>query len=212
MKQPLALTLLLTNFLVTGYFCSGQSRTLYGDCTEMINDQGIRVSSCLNKDSRFRSIMAEFDLNVSTEVITAALFNIPAYTEWQYKTIKATVVERVSDDEMIYYVEIASPWPFNNRDIIAHLRKESCKDGNGIRLVYNGKPDYLPEKNGLTRVRSSASEFRIAAIAENKVHITFFSTVDPSGHVPAWMMNLVSCEGPFISFSRLKARLEAEVR
>jgi hypothetical protein len=153
--------------------------------------------------------MAEFDLNVSTEIVVATLFNIPSYTDWQYKTIKSSVVEYVSDLEVIYYVEIASPWPFNNRDIIAHLRKETWKDGSGVRLIYNGKPDYLPEKDGLTRVRSSASEFRIAEIAENKVHVTFFSTVDPSGHVPAWMMNLVSCEGPFISFSRLKTKLES---
>lgn len=154
--------------------------------------------------------MAEFDLNVSIDVVTAALLNIPGYTQWQYKTIKARVLENVSTDELIYYVEIASPWPFNNRDIIAHLRKEIWKDGNGVRLIYHGEPDYLPEKEDLTRVRSSASEFQITSLEEGKVHVTFYSTVDPSGHVPAWMMNRVSCEGPFISFSRLKARLEAE--
>jgi hypothetical protein len=182
----------------------------FDDCKESINNDGILVSACNNPKSNFKSIKAEFEVAVSMEKFKAALFDIPSYMHWQYKTVHPRVLERRSENEVIYYAEIESPWPFNNRDLVARMRCVNDSTNTGIRFIYRGQPDYLPPTDGIMRVPSSASEFHVVSIGPERLHVIFYSTVDPGGQVPAWMINLVGCEGPFISFTRLRARLEGK--
>jgi hypothetical protein len=184
------------------------ARAQYDNCKESINEDGIKVFACNNPKSTFRSVKAEFEVDVSIEKFKQALFDIPSYTQWQYKTVNPRVLERHNENELTYYAEIESPWPFSNRDLIARMRCERDSSDEGIRFIYRGQPDYLPISDGIMRVPSSASEFHVVSIAADRVHVIFYSTIDPGGQVPAWMINLVGCEGPFISFKKLRARLE----
>ena len=52
-----------------------------------------------------------------------------------YSEQEAAILKTISPQELIYYVEILSPWPASNRDIIVHLKIE--QDSLTKKMVFH---------------------------------------------------------------------------
>jgi hypothetical protein len=178
-------------------------------CTLKIEKDSVRAFTCENKDSKFRMVKVLFEADTTAEHTASVLFDIAGYNNWQYKTINAAVLKYISDSELIYYAEFVSPWPFSNRDVV--VRMKVTRDGSNIKISYNGIPDFIPEKDGITRVASSASSVDIISIDQRRIKVEFKSNVDPGGHLPAFLMNQFAVDGPFESFSALRRKLNQKV-
>ena len=101
-----------------------------------------------------------------------------------------------------------APWPVSNRDVIVHLKVEQDPLTKKMTFTANGMPDYIPEKEGITRVPMSKSKWIVVPVSPNKLKVEYSMNIDPSGSVPAWMMNMVSADGPFESFYTLKNKIK----
>jgi hypothetical protein len=174
-------------------------------CTLKNEEDGVRAYTCENKDSKFRMVKLQFDADTTAEHLASVLLDIAGYNNWQYKTINAAVLQYINDSELIYYAEFVSPWPFSNRDVIVRMKIE--RDGANMKINYNGIPDFIPEKDGITRVVSSASSLDVVTIAPGRIQVEFKSNVDPGGNLPAFLMNQFAVDGPFESFSELRRQL-----
>lgn len=174
-------------------------------CTLKIDKDGVRAYTCENKDSKFRMVKVLFEADTTAEHLASVMFDIAGYNNWQYKTINAAVLQQISDSELIYYAEFVSPWPFSNRDVVVRLKMERA--GPNLKFIYNGIPDFIPEKEGITRVASSASSLDVVTIRPGRIKVEFRSNVDPGGHLPAFLMNQFAVDGPFESFSELRRKL-----
>jgi hypothetical protein len=176
---------------------------------ELRKDQdSIKVYTCSKDESKFKSIKASFEVNATAPELAAMVMDIAGYNEWQYKTINPKILKWINKQELIYYVEIVAPWPVSNRDLIVHLKIE--QDPLTKRMVFtaNGLPDYIPVKEGITRVPMSKSTWIVVPVSANKMRVEYSMNIDPSGSVPAWMVNMVSAEGPFESFYTLKNKIK----
>lgn len=60
------------------------------------NKDSIRVYTCDPTKSKFKSIKTTFEVDGT-------------HKAWQYKTISAKVLKKVSDQEVIYYTEVRCP-------------------------------------------------------------------------------------------------------
>jgi hypothetical protein len=203
------LALVCSMSVLTWTHSSAQSEN---HCTLKIEKDSVRAYTCENKDSKFRMVKVQFEVETTPELLAAFLSDITGYNNWQYKTINAALLQQISDNELIYYAEFVSPWPFDNRDVIVHMRIE--REGSNMKIFYNGLPDFIPKKDGITRVASSASSLDIVTIAHptdsgqaGRIYVEFKSNVDPGGHLPAFLMNQFAGEGPFESFSELRRQL-----
>jgi hypothetical protein len=176
-------------------------------CTLKIEEDGVRAYTCENEDSKFRMVKLLFEADTTPEKLAEMLRDIAGYNNWQYKTINAGILQNISDTELIYYAEFVSPWPFDNRDVIVHMRIE--RDSSGMKITYKGMPDFIPEKKGITRVASSASSLDVVTTGTGRISVEFRSNVDPGGNLPAFLMNQFAVDGPFESFSELRRRLNA---
>lgn len=174
-------------------------------CTLRIDKDSVRAYTCENKDSKFRMAKVLFEANTTPEHITSVLFDLAGYNNWQYRTINAAVLQQISDTELIYYAEFVSPWPFSNRDVVARLKLE--RDGPNVKFVYKGLPDFIPKKDGITRIASSASSIDVVPTGDGRIKVEFKSNVDPGGYLPAFLMNQFAVEGPFESFRALRWKL-----
>lgn len=173
-------------------------------CELKKDENSIKVFSCVNPNSKFNLIKASFEVEATAPQLAAMVLDIEGYTQWQYKTSKASILKTISPQELIYYVEIQSPWPASNRDIIVHLKIE--QDSLTKKMVFHcqGVPDYIPENRGIIRVPMSRSTWRIEPTGFNRLKIEYSMQMDPSGSVPGWLVNKLSAEGPYESFFALK--------
>ncbi len=178
------------------------------DCELKKDQDSIKVYTCSRAESQFKSIKASFEVNATALELAAMVMDIAGYHEWQYKTINPKILKWINKQELIYYVEIVAPWPVSNRDVIVHLKIEQDPITKRMVFTANGVPDYIPEKDGITRVPMSKSTWIVVPISANKMRVEYSMNIDPSGSVPAWMVNMVSAEGPFESFYTLKSKIK----
>lgn len=173
-----------------------------------IDEDSIRIWTGYTDESRIKTIRSEFTLRASREALLRALMQVERYPEWQYNALDCRVVEKISATEMLYYCEVAAPWPVANRDMVIRL-KVLEGPGPGVLRVTTHSDDYpflgRPE---LIRVPMSVAEWHIRQVGPEMLKVGYTIRVDPGGSVPAWVINLVAAQAPFQTFKALKRRLE----
>lgn len=184
--------------------------SLFGqiDCELKKEQDSIKIYTCGTDQSKFKSIKASFEVNATAPQLAAMVMDIVGYNDWQYKTINAKILKQISPQELIYYVEVVAPWPVSNRDLVVHLKVEQNPTTKRMVFSLNGLPNYIPAKEGITRVPMSRSTWIVELLSPTKLKVEYSMNIDPSGSVPAWMMNMVSAEGPFESFNTLRAKIK----
>ncbi len=176
------------------------------DCSLRKNSNGIRVYACPVKDSNIKSIKSTFELEADLNQVVAVLQDVPAYTEWQYHMIKSKLVSQ-GKNELIYYSEIAAPWPVSNRDLVVQL-KFSYDSAKRILVVdATGMPALLDPVEDIIRIPHLRAKWTIQKVKENHLKVEYDLRVDIGGSIPAWLMNMAQAEGPFETFSRLKTQI-----
>ncbi len=177
------------------------------DCALRKEADSIKVFTCHAANSKFKLIKATFTVHATPTQLASMLMRIEDYTHWQYNTTKAQVLKLMNDHEVIYYAAIAAPWPISNRDMVVHFIMNQNAVTKIITITANGEPNYIPAKDGRVRVPFSASKWIIKPVDHNTLAVEYTIQIDPGGSVPAWMVNMVSAEAPYISFKNLKEKV-----
>lgn len=176
------------------------------DCQLKIDRDSIRVFTCHTDSSRFKSIIAEFTLHTSLAKLEESVLDIPGYTFWQYNTVEAKVIKKISDTDQIYRTVVEAPWPVTDRDMVVHIL--SNRDAKSLSITTTSEAGVMPEQKGLVRVPSSRALWTVTQSKENNLTVRYVMQIDPGGAVPAWLANWVCAHAPYLSFKKLKGRLE----
>jgi len=180
------------------------------DCDLRKDTDSIRVYSCKALNSSFKSIKAEAFFNSTLDQFVAAMLDIEKYVDWQYNTIQAYVLEKISEDELIYYSEVEAPWPASNRDSVIRLKLKREPENGILHFTTHSMPDYFPKKEDDVRVPMSEAHWIVTQIGENKLRLDYKLQIDPGGSVPAWLVNMASAEAPYASFRDLRKKLRKQ--
>lgn len=178
------------------------------DCVLRKDDFGIKVYSCPSKHSKFKLIKAEFTVTATANQLTAMWLDPENYTKWQYNTVESNLVKRLNENEIIYYTEVAAPWPVSNRDLVIHLKVSKDIQTNVLHVSANSVSDIVPLKEQKVRIPSSISSWKVTPISESQFKVEYSMEIDPGGYVPPWMVNMVAAEAPHESFQNFKKIVE----
>lgn len=193
---------LLLSFLLFFYPSGAQT-----DCDLKKSANDIFVYACKSNNSKLKSITSTFMVEATPSLLAAHVMNIEDYTAWQYKVVKTELLERISDQELIYHGEVQAPWPVSNRDMVIRLRISQDPGTKVMTILANSIPNYLPEKSGVVRVPHSETKWIITPVGKDRLQVEYFFVVDPGGSLPGWLINLTIAEGPYKTFQNLIARL-----
>jgi len=197
--------LLLIQIILFSFPCIGQP----ADCELKREKDGIKVFTCKSDSGELRSIQAEFVIeNISIEELKAFMFSVSDYPEWQYEVIEATILKKISPDEMIFRVVADAPWPLENRELIARFSTAIC-DAEHANFYTSSIPFDFPQNEDLVRVPYSYARWDVVRI-DNSLHVTYKMHVNPGGYVPAFLVNMAIAEGPYKSFKKLKYLIEGK--
>ncbi len=178
------------------------------DCEfQMIRD-GIKVYTCKRDDSNFKAVRASFEVKATLDLYASIVLNVEDYKYWNFATTNPSIVERISDQELVYYTEVTAPWPVTDRFVVLHLSVKEDPETNHLWVILENVPDKLPQKDGLVRVKEYYSTLEVIPQDNGNLKIDYFLEVDPGGAIPAWAINLVSTKFPINTFSNLKKRIQ----
>lgn len=178
------------------------------DCELRKDQDSIKVYTCPSSNSNFKSIKASFTINTTFSRLASMILNIENYDRWQYNTVNPRILKTISDREVIYYVQIKAPWPVSDRDMICHLTISQDPVTKVVRIDASGKPNFLPPKEGFERVPMSKARWIVKSLGKNRLNVEYSIQIDPGGSVPAWMVNMVSAEAPYVSFKNFKNKIK----
>lgn len=196
-------TLILIHLVVFSAF--GQE-----DCKLKKDEDGIKVYTCAENDSKFKSLKAEFSLvGVTTEQLKTFLMNGDNYKNWQYNMAESKVLQRINEDEMIVRSVINAPWPVTDREMIVHVQVRHKSSREMSIHVATIKYDY-PASKDLVRVSFSDARWEVSQLNEKDLTINYSLRLDPGGSIPSWLVNMAMAEGPYETFKNLGDKLHSK--
>jgi len=175
------------------------------DCVLRKDRDSIKVYTCPSEHLKFKSIKASFTVHARLSQLVALVLDVNNYCDWQYQTIRSRLLKKINEREVIYYTEIAAPWPISNRDMIVDLQLSQDTKTKILTIIVKSVPRWAPEKDHLIRVQMSEGVWNVVPLSSSLLKVEYSILIDPGGSVPAWMVNMVSAQAPYDSFRTLKS-------
>lgn len=168
---------------------------------------GIKVFTRKSTQYKFDEIKVESNMQGNASQLAAVLLDVNDHSEWVYKTVESKLIKTISPSELYYYTQIACPWPFENRDLVVDLNIAQNKTTKVTTIDIKNMTNYLPENKGIVRVKYSSVKWVITPINATACKVDYTITADPSGSLPAWLLNMFVSKGPYESFMKLKDQM-----
>ncbi len=167
------------------------------------DEDGIQVFTASTDSSAFKCIKVECTVKASPSQLVALLMDINKQHEWVYGSKSAEVIKVIKPNEFIFHSEVDVPWPYTDRDYIAHITVNQTSPEH-LTIDSHSEPDMLPVKDGIVRVRKSSAHWDVTSLGKDLIKIVYTVSFDPAGSVPAWLTNMFVTKGPFQTFQKLK--------
>lgn len=195
--------LLFLLFTVNAFLAFSQS-----ECDLRKDKDGIKVYTCKSDSSKFRSLVAEFDLeNTSLETLENFLWDVENYVNWQYNMVESGLIKRINDQVMIYRSEIDAPWPVEDREMLVQFSVIRDQLPDELTFLIHTITYNYPLKEAVLRVPYSNATWQVKRNG-NSLHVKYMMKINPGGYVPPMLVNLAMAEGPYVSFLNLKKMVE----
>lgn len=167
----------------------------------------LKVYTAPVPNSPCKAVRVQCTVNGKFSQVIASLCDLPRQKEWVYNIKSSTLLKKVQENELIYHSEVSVPWPCANRDFIAHLKIEQPST-SVVTITTKGESSYIPEKEGVVRVKTSSALWTMTALGNNKIAVDYVVQFDPAGDVPSWLINMFVTKGPYETFDKLQQRID----
>jgi len=172
------------------------------------NDGGILIYTRRLPDEKFKEVRAVFELGATEKQLVDVLQDIPHHNRWSYGTKTTYVISKKGKDTIVYYSEVALPWPLSNRDLVIELTFKRDTVNNVLHIQAKSIPGIVPRYPDLVRVPYSLATWEVKPLAGKRLKIDYILSTDPGGSLPGWLVNLGATVGPGNSFRKLKAIID----
>ncbi len=179
------------------------------NCTLQKNEQGIRVSLCTTDSSSFKTIIVEFEAAGTLKAYASGILNVEKYHIWQHSIENIKTLKKITPHTFIYYVEVDSPWPINNRDLIFRFSLTQNLHTKALTIRLKHLPNFIPTKNGIVRIPKAESILIVTPLTATRLHVKYVLQIDPGGEIPPFIANLFAANTPWSTFNAFRNLLEA---
>jgi START domain len=169
---------------------------------------GIQVYTQDVTGSPFKALKAVCTVETSLSRLAAVLLDVKNTKDWVYATKECKLLKQTSPSELYYYSELSLPWPASNRDFIIRISIAQDPASKVVMVTAENKPDYIPGKKSIVRIRESAAYWQITPLAGGMVKVEYTMQVDPAGMLPAWLVNMFVAKGPTQTFIQLRKQVK----
>jgi hypothetical protein len=152
-------------------------------------DAGIRIFTRwipVDETRSGKEVKAEFIVNGTVDEVLSVLRDDKSFITWMNATKVYYRVKTVDDNQWFSYVQFATPWPLNNRDIVIRYEVENTRPGK-ILVRMTGEPSYLHTFDGVKRIRHMIGSWGITDLGNNTVMVEYTMFSNQKAEFPLWI-------------------------
>jgi uncharacterized membrane protein len=147
-------------------------------------------------------------IDAPVEVVNNVLDDIPNLANWMPDCLVSKIAEKKSDDYMILYQVIKTPWPLNSRDFTFETKIIKEKD-KIIRTVKAVPHSSFPPTGNYVRITNMTGQWTLLRQDNNtRTLATYQIKTDPAGNIPVAIANSTSKKLPYETLLRLKEQVK----
>ena len=174
------------------------------------NKNNVKVYTREKEGSDFKEFKAITTVTATMSQVQAVLNDVESYTEWIADMKSSVALKTISPNERIDRYELDLPWPFEDRDMIMHYKLTQDTKNKSTVIILKGKADYIPHKKGFIRMKSAKGFWKITPKSSTETIVKYQFVADPSGSLPAWVVNMFIVDGPYKTLTALKEKVKEE--
>jgi len=169
---------------------------------------GIKVYTRRSEGAKLKEFKGVMTINGSPDKVAALLKDISKHDKIMFKCRAGTakIIKKVSDNEFYTYMEIDSPWPASDRDVVTMYKFSKAGDGT-INCQIKAFPDMVPKKEGFVRVPKTEGYWKMEPAGAGFVRITNQALSEPGGNVPDGLANSAAVDAPFYMLNAMRTVL-----
>jgi len=186
------------------------SMILYGDngWNTEFSRNGITVYTRAVAGSDIKEFKGIGIIDAPVEVVNNVLDDIPNLANWMPDCFISKIAEKKSEDYMILYQVIKTPWPLNSRDFTFETRIIKEKD-KIIRTVKAVPHSAYPPTGNYVRITNMTGKWILLRQDNNtRTLATYQIKTDPAGNIPVAIANATSKKMPYETLLRLKEQVK----
>ena len=201
MNKHLTAVILLTSLLST-------SLTSFAWDLEKHED-GIKIYTQETQGSDFKAFRGEMTIKAALQDTLSVIKDVGNMDQWLHECTTSTVLEQPSENEIIVYQETNAPWPVSDRNFVLKMK---VLRPNTTTAIVQFKALIEPEvpDTDCVRVTELVGSWTLKQLTPKQLHITYETSANPAGDIPAWLANAFVVDQPFNTLRNLRTRLSEQ--
>ncbi|MCX2678859.1 START domain-containing protein [Galbibacter sp. EGI 63066] len=172
------------------------------------NSNNIQVFTRNLDSTKINEYKAVLIANTTAEKVVEILTDGDKLNTWNHKTPKSKTLKKISDKEIVLWMENDLPWPISDRDNISHLFV-SKPDSITYKIdILPGDSSLVEKDQRVIRMDHFQGFWLVRTLDQDSVEVTQQMYGDPKGNIPPWLVNSILIAFPYHSFENLKEILE----
>jgi len=170
----------------------------------------VKVYTRAYENSNFNAFKAVATLNQPISSILAVLSDATSCPLWVDGCLRSDNLEVTNFNDRFGYSESKLPWPFKNRDLAVRILTTNPNGKHEIQIAMytDGR---LPKETGKTvHITDSESLYILRAVNNTQTDLIWMQHTEPSGNLPAWLVNSMIVNLPLKSVAALEKTASAE--
>lgn len=196
-------------WLWLGLAVSGQACGI-ADVAPTIDRDAIRVWSCHEADQPLRSFTAETTVRSSLSALVALLMDTAAAPQWVYRTERMQLLRKDAGSGSFTLRAETNFWPLRDRDVVVagrvHQDPATLTVAIDSHSVSTGE---FPPRPDFVRMAALQGRWEFRPLGDGRVRVTMSGHVDPGGHIPHFLVNLIVQEAPYRTLLGLRRMIAA---
>jgi hypothetical protein len=167
------------------------------DWTVIDTERGITVSRREQPGSGIPAFRGQGTLQGNVLQMLALMIDVSAVPRWAFGIDETRALGRkdARTDYVYLYADIS--WPVRDRDMVVRREIVVEQQARQFLIRLHCEPDRAPLREGVVRVRSCESTFRLKTADLLHTQLDYEMTLDPAGHLPKWAGAWVAKYVPF---------------
>lgn len=170
-------------------------------------ENGIQVFTANAGSGGRKYIKVSAVLAGSLDKVEAIFRDIPRQKNWVYGTRQSSLVQKMGNDQLLYYNETNLPWPVSNRDIAIFMKLKEDPSRHTLTVQQEGRPAAVPVHKGIVRVPHLEGTWQFHEEGKGQLKTEYLLDIDPGGSLPTWLVNMFITKGPYKTFVNLQKQL-----
>lgn len=160
-----------------------------------VDKDNLKIVVAEVEGSPIKAFSATSTYNATLDQLVGAITDMTHFNDWVEGAVESRVIKQLDDSTQACYYVNHVPLPFKNRDgvIVQHVKRVDSKT---VIIELSSSNELEPIHDQYARITRLSGAWILHEVAPNKVELTYQVHLDPAGHIPKWIVNLMITETP----------------